>query len=177
MRCAVHPARPAVGECPVCGRGRCNVDASQYGAAGCGACQVGPPTRVSARRPELVVRAALAAVAVAYVGGWAATQYVRVHLMSLLAPGLVGVVAAWAVSAASRALPRRIAYPIALAGAWLGTALGFRLVPGGQDPLQPMDTVLGPYLAAIVGIAIWPVLFGSRRQPSGAGHDEAGTAL
>lgn len=171
MRCAVHPSRPAVDSCPVCARPRCRADADMYGATGCAACTQPSAVRTPAGRRELVVRGGLGALLVAYLGGWVGTQYVRVHLMSLLAPGLAGVVAAWVVTAVARDLPRRIAYGLAAAGAVLAAALAFRIGPdGGYSPLHPLQRVGPPYLVAVVGVALWPLLLsGPRRQPPGDG--------
>src|SRR5947208_2251034 len=101
MRCAVHPSRPATGTCPVCGRPRCSPDADRYGATGCEACQATPHGRVAPMVREIVVRAGLAGVVAAMFDGWVETQYVRVHLLSLLAPLVGGLAAAWACTAAA----------------------------------------------------------------------------
>ena len=180
-RCAVHPARPGYDACPVCGRSRCHADAESFGAVGCGACARLPATPRPASRLELLVRAGLAGLAVALLGGWVATQYVRVHLMSLAAPALVGLATALAVPAAARAMrPRSLVWLVAAVGALLGTALGFALVPGGQDPLRPWGTVGGPYFAALAGVIAGPLLFpaprpdrpASRRRRRGQGADD-----
>src|SRR5205807_7961023 len=101
MRCAVHPSRPATGTCPVCGRPRCSPDADRYGATGCEACQATSHGRVAPMVREIVVRAGLAGVVAAMFDGWVETQYVRVHLLSLLAPLVGGLAAAWACTAAA----------------------------------------------------------------------------
>jgi hypothetical protein len=133
----------------------------------------------------------LAGLAVAFVGGWIATQYVRVHLMSLAAPALVGLAAALAVPAAARGLrPRPLTWVVVVAAALLGTALGFALTPGGQDVWRPWRIVGGPYLAALAGVVAGPVLFPARRpagsrprrrgrrdQGDGEADEGAGTAL
>lgn len=176
-RCAIHPSRPAYDACPVCRRSRCLADAEALGAAGCQACAGTTVPTAVASRPELVVRAGLAAMAVAFAGGWVATQYVRVHLMSLAAPAVVGLAAAWAVPRAARRLaPAALVWVVAAAGALFGTALGFALTPGGQNPLRNWAVVGGPYLAALIGVAAGPLVFGPsgrRRQPPGDGVGEA----
>src|SRR4051812_21989860 len=163
-RCAVHPARPALDDCPVCGRPRCPVDASTYGATGCGACRAATQSRATVGLLPYAVRAGLAGIAVALVGGWIATQYVGVHLMSLVAPAVVGLAASWAVGAAARRQTSRLlVLALAAVAAVLGTALGFRLTPGGQSPLHPAGEVGAPYLAALVGVVAWPLLLEPRR--------------
>lgn len=182
-RCAVHPARPAHDDCPVCARPRCQADAEALKATGCLACVVSARPVAPAGRLELAVRAGLAGIGVAYVGGWIATQYVRVHVMSLVAPAVVGLAASWAVfRAGARLRPSALAWGIAAVAALLGTALGFVLTPGGQNPLRDWAVIGGPYLAALVGVALGPLVFGvgprSRRpddgdQPPGDGDGDA----
>jgi hypothetical protein len=164
-RCAVHPARRAADACPVCGRPRCGADAAVYAAAGCAACAVTdaasePPVTAA----EQVVRAGLAAVALAFAGAWVAAQYVDTQYFALIAPALVGLGCAWAASAAGRGLPMRVVLIVAGVTAVLGTALSDRLVPGGQNLFLPASHRLPPYLAAVVGALAWPVLFGPPRR-------------
>lgn len=169
-RCAVHPARLAHDVCPVCERARCEVDARSLGRTGCLACVGGPHPPPQASWLELAVRTGLAGLAVSYVGGWIATQYVRVHLMSLVAPAVVGLAASWAVfRAGDRLWPRALTWGAAAAAALLGTALGFVLTPGGQNPVQDRALVGGPYLAALVGVALGPLVLGAgaRARPGG----------
>src|SRR5436190_9881471 len=63
-RCAVHPARPAVDRCPVCGRPRCGADARSAPGGGCLQCG-GVPTEVppeaAGQREAIQVIAALLA--------------------------------------------------------------------------------------------------------------------
>ena len=76
-------------------------------------CGAGLPRRVPCRAGAAAprrglrarVRAGLAAFAIALVGGWIGTQYVRNMGFSLIAPGLVGVAVALAATAAA-ATPR-----------------------------------------------------------------------
>ena len=179
VRCAIHPARPAHDGCRVCGRPRCLVDARTYLAAGCGACAATTAVRPTAPADglEMAVRAGLAGLVVADVGGWVATQYVRVHLMSLAAPAVVGLAASFLVPRAARRLRPPIAgLLVAGAAALLGTALGFALTPGGQNPLRQWGVVGGPYLAALVGVGLGPLVFGRPRdgQPPGDAAAEPG---
>ena len=169
-RCAAHPARPAVDRCPVCDRPRCGADASTFAGRGCATCIAAPGGAPTPTTAELLTRAGLAALAVAVVGGWVATQYVRSRGFSLIAPGLVGVASAWATAAAVGTAPgtRRIVLSVAAAGALFSAALAFRLTVGGQSPLHPAGRVVPPYIAALVGVLVWPVLFG----PTGRRRDD-----
>lgn len=181
-RCAVHPARPAYDECPVCARPRCHADAEAWGTAGCLACRQAEPRGAPAGQRELLIRAGLAGLAVTYVGGWIATQYVRVHLMSLVAPAVVGLAASWAVfRAAGRLRVAAVRWAVltwatAALAALLGTGLGFVLTPGGQNPLRDWGLVAGPYLAALVGVACGPLVFGAgvRARPRDGGDQPPG---
>lgn len=170
-RCAVHPARPAVDACPVCGRGRCGVDQAEHGSRGCAFCAVAPPSRPPAGQLELLVRAGLGGFAAALVGGWVGTQYVRVHLMSLLAPLLGGLAAAWATRAATGRAASTVRGRVLLTAAVaavVGAALAFRVnAGGGLSPLHPLGRVGPPYLAALLGVAVWPLVFGVPRRPPG----------
>jgi hypothetical protein len=161
-RCAVHPARLAADRCPICGRDRCGADASIHGEQGCAACVTSRRGARPAGLLEVVTRAGLAGLAAALAGGWVATQHVGVHLMSLFAPGLVGLAASWATAAASAARDvrqRRAVLAVAAVAALLGTALAYRLFP--LSPLHPVDQVGPPYLAALGGVLAWPLIFGS----------------
>ena len=173
-RCATHPARPAIDRCPVCDRPRCGVDAEIYAARGCPACYR-PTVNNEPPRRELLVRAGLAALGVAFVGGWVATQYVRQHVFSLLAPALVGLAVSGAAAAAGRGLPRVQRLLIAAGAAVLSAAIAFTLTPGGQSPLHPIGTVVPPYLAAVIGVIAWPVLFASPRSSVRDGQPEGVT--
>jgi len=171
-RCAVHPARRAVDECPVCARPRCGADAAGFGRAGCPACAMAAPPPAPPARTELLVRAGLAAMAVALIGGWIGTQYARNRGFSLIAPALVGMAAAWAAGAASGAAAtrstedRRLVSVIAAVAAVLSAALAFRVyAAGGLSPWHPAGRVVPPYVAAVVGVLAWPLLFGPPKRP------------
>jgi len=172
-RCAVHPGRRASDGCPACGRARCAVDAASYGASGCAACSAEQPAAAPAPRSEWMLRAALAAVGVAFLGAWVAAQYVDTQYFGVIVPGLVGLGCAWAASAAAgKPTPAGSSRPllfIAALAAVLGTALSDRLVPGGQNLFVPAGHRLPPYLAAVIGVFAWPLLFGPPRQPAGRG--------
>jgi len=168
-RCAAHPARRAVDACPVCGRPRCGADVAGYARAGCPSCATARPAAPSPGLAELAVRAGLAAFAIALVGGWIGTQYVRNKGFSLIAPALVGIAVAWAASAAAGTAPRRLTSALAAAGAVLSAALAFRVyAAGGLSPLHPAGRVLPPYAAAVAGVLAWPLLFGpAKKRPEG----------
>jgi hypothetical protein len=160
-RCAAHPARRAVDDCPVCGRERCGADSAGYGAAGCPACASERPQAPLPGLTEIVVRAGLAGLAVALVGGWIGTQYVRNRGFSLIAPAIVGIAIAWAVAAVAGHRHRRIASLVASVASVISAALAFRVyAAGGLSPLHPAGRVLPPYVAAVAGVLLWPLLFG-----------------
>ena len=166
-RCAAHPARRAVDDCPVCGRERCGADAAGYGAAGCPSCATVKPEAPPPGLAELVVRAGLAGLAVAFVGGWIGTQYVRNRGFSLIAPAIVGIAIAWAVAAVAGHHRRRVTAAVAAVAAVLSAALAFRVyAAGGLSPLHPAGRVLPPYGAAVVGVLVWPLLFGPVKRRS-----------
>jgi hypothetical protein len=166
-RCAVHPARRAVDECPVCERPRCGADAVDFGRSGCPACTATAAEAPDAGRAELLVRAGLAALAVAMLGGWIGTQYARNRGFSWIAPALVGMGVAWAAdTAVSGQVSRRVVSLIAAVAAVLSAALAFRVyAAGGLSPLHPAGRVLPPYAAAVVGVLAWPLLFGPPKRP------------
>jgi hypothetical protein len=81
------------------------------------------------------------------------TQYVGVHIFSLLVPGLLGLAAGWLTAAAART--GSAASAVAVVSAVLGTALGLRLQPGGASVVHPIADVGPPYLCAIMGALAW----------------------
>ena len=111
-----------------------------------------------------MLRAALAALGIGYVGAWVAAQYVDTQYFAVVVPALIGLACAWAATAAAgmatAARPPRMLMVIAAVTAVLATALSDRLVPGGQNLFAPAGHRLPPYLAAIIGALAWPVLFG-----------------
>lgn len=111
-------------------------------------------------------------MAVALIGGWIGTQYARNRGFSLIAPALVGMAAAWAAGAASGAAAtrstedRRLVSVIAAVAAVLSAALAFRVyAAGGLSPWHPAGRVVPPYVAAVVGVLAWPLLFGPPKRP------------
>jgi hypothetical protein len=112
------------------------------------------------------VRAGLAALAVAVSGGWVVVQHVNVHLMSLIAPALLGLGVCWAATAAAGARSagqRRLVFLISALGALAGTALGFRLFGRPMTPWHPLHQVGPPYLTALAGVVAWPLIAGPSR--------------
>jgi hypothetical protein len=162
-RCAVHPARPAVDRCPVCDRPRCAPDAGRHGPGGCGGCRAtGPAPGPPAPAPlERLVRAALAALGAAVLGGPVAAQYVDAELFAYLTPLVVGAgcgAAAQAASGGTRGPDRgrgRTALGIralAAVAAVLGVGLGF-LLEQSRPPLS--SAALVPALLAVAGAVLW----------------------
>jgi hypothetical protein len=162
-RCAGHPGRPAHDHCPRCGRLRCDADAVAYQGTGCEICHL-DRHRLAPKPLELAVRVGLAGVVAAAIGGWIAKEYVLVHIFSLVVPGLVGFAGAGLASGAVAGSGRTGGWFAVAAGAVagvLGTGLGFRLdAGGGQNLLHPFSIVGAPYLCAVAGAALWPVVLG-----------------
>ena len=110
----------------------------------------------AAARPgslERLVRACLAATAVALPGGVVAAQYVGAGLLRLLVPAVVGVLCGAAGLAAAghgaagwgvRAAPA----VYAVCGVALGFVLERSTAPGSA-------AALGPYAGAVVGTLLW----------------------
>lgn len=160
-RCGLHPVRRAVDRCPVCDRPRCAADAAAAPGGGCPACSGVRPGEETPPRPavlplEAVVRAALAAQAVALLGGVVAAEYVDAQLFAYLTPFVLGVLTgAAAQSASGGARTGPVASRVrALAGVYaiLGVALGFAL-ERSKDALD--SSTLLPYLAAVAGVVLW----------------------
>jgi hypothetical protein len=149
-----------------------------YGVDGCAACLSAQSAIPPAGDLERRIRAGLAGLCAAIVGGVIATQYVDVHIFSLVAPFLVGLAVAWSATAARGRGPAVDPPIMAIAAvlAVLGAGLAFRLVTGGQDPLGSFGEVGPPYLCAVAGTLMWPVLFGTPSKPRrSAGHDGRAT--
>ena len=167
-RCSAHPSRPAVDRCPTCDRPRCGTDAAGLAANGprpdCPLCAtvkepvVGRPHRQPPGELELLVRAALAGLAVCLLSGPVASQYVESGLFAYVGPFVIGVVSGAAslraaVTDGRGRLGTRVR-AIAAALSVLGVAFGFSLE--GSQPLLSGGTLL-PYLAAVAGAVLWTV--------------------
>ena len=156
-RCAVHPARPAVDACPVCARGRCGPDADATRDGGCAVCRGGTPDagRVPAGGLELLVRAALAAYAVALVMGLVVSEYVGAGLFAYVTPLLLGVLCGEAAQRAAGTT--RPGAPVRAAAAVLapcGVGVGL-LLEGSVGLLSgPGAAALG---CAVAGAVLWTV--------------------
>ncbi|MFL6239044.1 MAG: hypothetical protein ACJ735_06090 [Actinomycetes bacterium] len=159
LRCAVHPARPAVDECPVCGRQRCGADARIAPGGGCLQCRgvrasKEPPADPSRDLGRLIA-ATLAALLLAELLAPVVSEYVGAKGFAEITPFLMGLACASAAAAAARTHGQgRIdlwARAIGGVAAVLGTAFAFRLVTGGQSPFTPAGSVLPPYGSAIAG--------------------------
>lgn len=160
-RCGVHPVRRAVDRCPVCARPRCAADAERAPGGGCPGCEGVPPgAEAASRRPvpplEKLVRAALAAQAVALLGGVVAAEYVDAQLFAYLTPFVVGVLTGAAAQSASGGArtgtdAQRVRV-LAVVYAVLGVGYGFAL-ERSKDVLE--GSTLLPYLAAVAGVVLW----------------------
>jgi hypothetical protein len=110
-----------------------------------------------------VIRAGIACWPIVLAGGWIATQYVYDHIFALVVPGLVGFCAALVAKAAAQRRDRAgisIVMVVGSAAGVLGTALGFRLIQGGtQSVLHPWSVVGAPYLCAVLGAVLAPIIF------------------
>ena len=155
-RCVAHPARPAVDRCPACGRARCGADTA-LGKA-CAVCHGGRPTAQARPLPprEVVVRGALGAAAVSYVGGLVLAEYVSSpSYLKYLAPLAVGMAVASASAAAAgepRGRLRTWVRGLSALYAVLGAAFGF-VLEGTYDVLTWRADVVLPYV--IAGAAAW----------------------
>src|SRR3954447_10662107 len=161
-RCAVHPARPAVDECPVCGRPRCGADvrsAPNGGWLACGGRDETPPRPLD-RQGELarIIAGTLAAMLLAELLAPVVSEYVGAKWFAEITPFLLGLACATAATSAARTHGRGrldlVMRAIGGVAAVLGTAFAFRLVTGGQDSFGPAGTVLPPYGFALAGAAV-----------------------
>ena len=118
----------------------------------------GRPHRRPAGEAELLVRAALAGLAVCLISGPVASQYVESGLFAYVGPFVVGVISGAAALRAAltdgRGRVGTRVRAIAAALAVLGVAFGFSLE--GSQPLVSGGTLL-PYLAAVAGAVLWTV--------------------
>ena len=171
LRCAVHPSRPAVDDCPVCGRPRCGADVAAV-AVGCLGCageaeRWTPPVR-PAGDAERLVRAALAAYAVALLGGPVGSEYVGSTVFEYLGPFVVGIICGGAATRAAHTNGRgpigTAVRALASVMALLGVAFSF-VLEESQDVLSVSPDVLLPYAAAVVGALLWTLPPRSAKEP------------
>lgn len=177
-RCAVHPSRPAIDDCPVCGRPRCGADVASV-ASGCLGCIGEGEKQVAAARPpsdlERLVRAALAAYAVALVGGPIGSEYVGATIFEYLGPFVVGMICGGAAIRAARTSGRgrigQAVRAVAAGIALLGVGFSF-VLEKSQDVLSGSPDVLLPYAAAVAGALLW-TMPPRARKPSADDEDQA----
>ena len=162
-RCAMHPARPAVDQCPVCGRPRCGADAELAPGGGCLACGGAAPSAERASHwlrsaPERLIAAALTALLLGQLAAPIASEYIGAQGFAEIVPFLVGLACASGAAMAARTAGKgRLDLAVRGIGALaalLGTAFSFRLVPGGQSPFTPFGDVGLPYLCAVAGAGV-----------------------
>jgi hypothetical protein len=156
LRCAVHPSRPAVDECPTCRRPRCGADAAAHPGA-CASCGgVDPAAPAAAAGPGRVAGAVAVALGLGALGGWVATEYIGASGFAEIVPLLVGLVCASGAAAVAGTHRGRTDLLVRLCGAVaavLGCALGYKLQPGGGSATQPLHEVAPTYVSAVVGAA------------------------
>src|SRR4051794_41832956 len=106
-----------------------------YAAQGCAACVTAQVAPVPPERTEWMLRAALAALGIGYVGAWVAAQYVDTQYFAVVVPALIGLACAWAATAAagmaSATRPPRMLMVIAAVTAGLAPARSHPPGPGG----------------------------------------------
>jgi hypothetical protein len=162
VRCAVHPARPAVDDCPVCGRPRCGADAQAAPGGGCLQCHgvpaSGPVEPTGERALMQLIAATIASVLLAELLAPVVSEYVGSKGFAEITPFLLGIACASLAATAARTHGRGRLDPIVRAiggvAAVLGTAFAFKLVPGSADPFAPAGTVLPPYACAVAGAIV-----------------------
>ena len=156
LRCAVHPALPAVDNCPVCDRPRCARDAQAAPGGGCLACEgrrgrQGPPP-LDARA---LVGAAAAANVAAGIGGQIASQYVDAGWIGWVVPGFVGIVVSMAAEFGARKSRGRALRILAAVYSVLAVAVGFDTPYEAFTPFDLRVEVLGSYVIAAAVSWLW----------------------
>jgi len=167
-RCVSHPATPAAGPCPRCGRPRCARD-SAAGVDACGICHPRGRERSTRVPPaERLVRGCLAAVVSAPLAGAVCSQYVDTPGYAFLLPVLSAVGITEAVLRAGGRPPlvtarlARTLGAVAVLGAVLAVAAGFAFTPGDVGLTAPLARVAPPYALAATAAVTWTVLTTSR---------------
>src|SRR5205823_3639986 len=106
LRCAAHPARPAVDECPVCGRARCGADARLAPGGGC--LQCGGKLETAVVQPDFqrdlgrLIAGTLSAVLLALLLAPVVSEYVGAKWFAEITPFLLGLACSIAAAAAAR---------------------------------------------------------------------------
>jgi len=158
-RCAAHPGRPAVDDCPVCERPRCGSDAKEALGGGCAVCHgvVDEPTRVPASRLELLVRGVVGANLTAIAWGFVEAEYVQASFFEYAAPAILGAFVGGVALTASgqpRGEDGTRMRLVAVLYAVLGCAFGF-VKEGTFGALSTSGDVVVPYLIAALACWLW----------------------
>ena len=123
---------------------------------------------------ERLVRAALAAYAVALLGGPIGSEYVGATIFEYLGPFVVGIICGGAATRAAHTTGRddvgRAVRGIAAAIAVLGVAFSF-VLEKSQDVVSASPDVLLPYAAAVAGALLW-TMPPRPRKPSDDAEDQ-----
>jgi hypothetical protein len=156
LRCAVHPALPAAGTCPVCARPRCAADAALAPGGGCLACE-GTTRRPGP--PPLDLRALVGAAClcgiVAVPAGLVSSEYVGAGFVGWVVPVFVGVVVSIVAEAgAGKKRGRALRYLAALYSV-LAVALGLADPRAAGSPFTPVGRVVGLYAVAAAASWLW----------------------
>jgi hypothetical protein len=167
LRCAVHPQRPAAGDCPVCGRPRCAADAAAAPGGGCLACEgrtgpQGPPPLDL----EALVRAGWLCGLIAVPAGFVSSEYVGAPFVGYVVPAFVGVVTAMAAEAAAGKRRGRALRFLAVGYAVLAIAIGLDVPYAAASPFTPVRTVSVLYLLAAGAAWLWTAPPRRKRKPA-----------
>jgi hypothetical protein len=151
------------------------VASAALGCLGCLVESTAPvATVVPAGHLERLVRATLAAYAVALVGGPIGSEYVGATIFEYLGPFVVGMICGGAATRAAGTNGRgelgRAVRGIAAGVALLGVAFSF-VLEKSQDVLSVSPDVLLPYAAAAAGALLWTM---PPRSPRPSEDDDQG---
>ncbi len=156
LRCAVHPALPAVDTCPVGSRPRCAADAVAAPGGGCLACE---GRRVPPGPPPLNLRAIVGAAClsgiVAVPAGLVSSEYVGAGFVGWVVPVFVGVVVSIAAEAGARARRGRALRFLAAGYSVLAIAIGLANPRAAGSPFTPVGRVVGLYAVAVAASWLW----------------------
>jgi hypothetical protein len=148
-------------------------------SSGCLGCVGEQRAPASTTRPpgdaERLVRATLAAYAVALVGGPIGSEYVGATIFEYLGPFVVGVLCGAAATRAAHTDGRdrigRAVRGVAAGLALCGVAFSF-LLERSQDVLSARAAVLLAYLLAVAGALLWTMP--PRHRPASSAADDQG---